>query len=69
MIEITVLYQIKIPVPIYKIGNISAMQSVKVRAFTGYKPPKYLKDKEGENGEDKIVYITRTGTVYHLRRD
>lgn len=70
MIEVTALYQIKIPVPIFKLKNIPVVQSVKLRAFTGYKPINYLEGREGNNtGEDKIVYITRTGTVYHLRRD
>lgn len=70
MIEIIALYNIKIPVPIYRLGNILTVQSVKIRAFTGYKPINYLIEKKEDGAvDDRIVYITRTGTVYHIRRD
>lgn len=70
IVEISAIYILKIPVPIFGLGNIPAIQSVKLRAFTGYKPINYQAGNKGENNlEDKIVYITRTGSVYHLKRD
>ena len=70
IVEISAIYILKIPVPIFGLRNIPAIQSVKLRAFTGYKPINYQVGNKGENNlEDKIVYITRTGSVYHLKRD
>lgn len=70
IVEISAIYILKIPVPLFGLRNIPAIQSVKLRAFTGYKPINYQAGNKGEsNLEDKIVYITRTGSVYHLKRD
>lgn len=70
MIEISAIYNIKIPVPIFRLGNIPVIQAIKIRAFTGYKPVGYQAGTNNDNdAEDRIVYITRTGSVYHLKRD
>lgn len=71
VIDIVAMYRFKIPLPILSIKDIPIVQRVKVRAFTGYKPsPCQDSQGNGDNeGEDRLVYITQTGTVYHLTRE
>lgn len=70
-IDIIAVYQFKIPIPIISIKRIPMVQRVKVRAFTGYKPvDSQGNENEGSGeGEDRIVYITQTGTVYHYTKE
>lgn len=56
-IELTVKYKIELPLKLFNLKDINIIQSVKVKKWTGYKPP----DSDGV----EMVYVTETGTVYH----
>lgn len=64
---LSALYDIKIPVLIFRMRTISAKQTLKTRFFVG----KSMKNDCGNGREmeqekkDVIVYITENGTVYH----
>lgn len=58
-IELKANYQIKLPIGLFGIYYFPMQQHVKVRKWTGYEP-------ETEDGE--WVYITPTGTVYHITK-
>lgn len=61
-------YTIRIPVPFLKVCDIPIIQRVKTRAYVG--TDKLLSDGEqtGETSSNKeeYVYVTETGSVYHL---
>ena len=60
-IELVVTYRMKIPLNLLELLSVSSMQKVKVRKWTGWKP--------GEEGEtNPWVYVTETGTVYHVTK-
>lgn len=60
-IELVATYQIKIPLNLLDPLSASVVQKVKVRKWTGWKP--------GEEEEsDPWVYITESGTVYHMTK-
>lgn len=65
-IELKTSYVIKVPFSFLGLSMIKKEQYLNIRGFTGYKP--VLDHQETDIGEleDKIVYITRTGMVYHL---
>lgn len=71
IIDISAYYIMKIPIGFLGIDGIPLAQAIKLRAFTGYKPNDYREDPNDDNEDpnDKIVYITRTGTVYHLSKE
>ena len=48
------------------IGRMTMANHVSIRAWTGYE---ITSEAEGNQEEEQTVYITRTGTVYHLYRD
>lgn len=69
-IDIIISYFIKIPVPILSIKEIPFLQRVRIRGFTGYTPGTGVKEGEEEQtGNENYVYITETGTVYHLTKE
>lgn len=52
-------YNIRIPVPMFRIGSLSYEETMRVKTWTGY---------EGTGlcaTDDTVVYITDTGLVYH----
>ncbi len=52
-------YQIRIPVPFFRINLITLEEELRIKAWTGY-------EKEGVSLEqEEIVYLTETGVVYH----
>ena len=68
MIDIVAKYKVKIPLKIFRLGEIAMLQRVKVRAWTGYEIEASY-DTNKDSNQDNMVYITETGTVYHTNRD
>lgn len=57
--ELSAQYRVKIPIPIFGIPPVTYSQTIRIKAWTGY-------EKEGFGTDnDKIVYVTETGIVYH----
>ncbi|HHT97768.1 MAG TPA: pilus assembly protein [Clostridiales bacterium] len=63
-IEIVLRYKIRIPLRIFKIADIGITQRAKLRGWTGFYINNGLLKEVDENSEE-VVYITRTGSVYH----
>lgn len=57
--NLTVRYEIKLPVPMFMIPPVSYTESMRIKAWTGYE-----KSVFGNENKD-TVYITETGLVYH----
>lgn len=58
-IDLVVTYRMKLPFSILFIPSVSMRQRVHTRAFTG------VERREQEKKDDRMVYITETGRVYH----
>ena len=69
-IEITARYQIRFPVPFFGEKKSLVVQRVKTRGFVGLPVKKTLGSggEEGSSSDElqKHVYVTESGTVYHL---
>lgn len=61
-IDLIVTYRMNRPFPILPLGSITMRQRVHTRAFTGVEQ----RGKSG-NQDHRIVYVTETGRVYHLK--
>ncbi|HEX3022130.1 MAG TPA: TadE family protein [Lachnospiraceae bacterium] len=72
-IDIVAYYNIDIPIKMFGLQQIPALQRIKVKAFVGSKMDDGTDDGEKDTNEDgsqdEIVFITETGTVYHRSRD
>lgn len=66
-IDLVANYYISIPLDLFDVAPIHIVQRAKIRGFVGYDSLSEGDDKE--NDDEQIVYITRTGKVYHLTRD
>jgi hypothetical protein len=64
IIDIVVNYTINIPSIFFHIKNRKIVQRVRTRGLVG-------SSRIGKNSEDddRIVYITKTGTIYHLTKE
>lgn len=68
-IRIKCTYWFKPPVPVLGLGRRQIQQTAEYRYFTGYRVASALEeadDKEPEKTEEKVVYITDQGKVYHM---
>ncbi len=71
-IDIIVSYDIRLPLMFLNIQDIPVMQRVRLRGWNGHRVA--LKNESSDSpspseDNEKMVYITETGTVYHLYRD
>jgi hypothetical protein len=69
-IDIIVTYRVKLPLLFFNIDDIMFIQRVRLRGWTGYTPE--LDNSEGDREEDteeEMVFITETGTVYHVSKN
>lgn len=57
--ELSARYEIRIPVPVFHIGSIPCEEKIRMKMWCGYE-----KSAFGITDE-KVVYITETGVVYH----
>lgn len=62
-INFQVVYQVQIPVPLLQDLSVTIRHQIRQKAYTGYVP-------SGENGNenDRYVYVTEYGIVYHTTR-
>lgn len=65
MIDLVAVYRIDTPYDFLNIRNPAMTDRARVRAFTGYDNSR--SGKHDENAEE-MVFITRTGSVYHRSR-
>lgn len=66
-IDIIVKYKIRLPFKLFPLDNMEMVQRVKLHGWTGFQiTPNYSINED--SGEDTIVYVTKTGTVYHRNR-
>ena len=69
-IDIVVRYRISFPIWFFGLENLRMIQRVRVRGWTGHRvPATYRVVKEGISEGETMVYITTTGTVYHVDRN
>lgn len=62
-IDLQANYKMRLPIGLFGKQDISITQRLKCRKWTGNS------GNVAEDGEEKMVYITPTGDVYHLNRD
>jgi hypothetical protein len=69
-IDIVARYYVSIPVWFFGLEDMRMIQRVRVRGWTGHQvPARYTIVKEEPGTEEATVYITETGTVYHLNKN
>lgn len=57
--ELTVVYEIRLPIPMFGVPPARYQEKMRIKAWVGYEKPGFGMDDE------KTVYITETGMVYH----
>lgn len=57
--ELEVTYQIRLPIPMFGVPPVTCREKMRIKAWVGYEKPGFEKDDE------KTVYVTETGLVYH----
>ena len=63
IVDIILRYKVNLPIKIIHIGDMNMLQRVRLRAWTGFSvAPLY---GTNQPGDEEMVYITETGTVYH----
>lgn len=68
-IDIILTYDIRLPLLFIHIKDIPMMQRVRLRGWSGHKVSVKTSSPDSTNGNEQMVYITQTGTVYHLYKD
>lgn len=58
--ELEAAYQIRLPIPMFGVPPIQYREKMRIKAWVGYEKPGFGKD------DDKTVYVTGTGLVYHM---
>ena len=59
LINASVRYEIRLPIPIFAVPNIRCREQITVKGWCGYVPA------GGFTKEEETVYVTETGLVYH----
>jgi hypothetical protein len=67
-IDIIAKYRISIPIRLFIIDDMQIIQRVRLRGWTGYEVSAKYSMEEVET-QDKTVYITETGSVYHYDKN
>lgn len=69
-IDIVARYRVRIPIRIFGLPEMKMIQRVKLRGWNGNQLlAQYTMIEEENEGEETFVYITDSGTVYHLSRN
>lgn len=69
-VDIILSYYVEPPVILLPSRGIFMLQRVTLRGWSGYRPAKPEEDTENsENSEESYVFITESGSVYHLWED
>ena len=67
-IDIVIRYRLRIPLSIFDLNEMDMIQRVRLRGWNGHQLDPLYSFVEEEEDDETIVYITETGTVYHLKR-
>jgi len=70
-IDVVARYKVRIPIRFFGLFERDVIQRARLRGWSGLKLPalyKAIEEDEEENTE-KTVYVTESGTVYHLDRN
>ncbi len=57
--ELSAVYQVRVPLPIFRIPLLEYEQTMRVKGWTGYERTGFGTENE------ETVYVTETGLVYH----
>lgn len=68
-IDIIVRYEMRMPIRLFGLDDKPVIQRVRLRSWTGRQVPAAYSQEAENLGEDPIVYITTSGSVYHLKRE
>ncbi len=68
-VDIILVYNIKLPLLFVNLDDIPVMQRVRLRGWSGHKVAAKNSSPESPEENEDIVYITETGTVYHLTKE
>jgi len=70
-IDIVARYRVRVPIRLFGLLEKDMIQRVRLRGWTGLRLPALYKvsDEDNEDNRNKIVYVTESGTVYHLDRN
>ena len=70
-IDIVVRYRIRIPISLFGLEDMRMIQRIRLRGWNGHQvPARYSLVEEGESStKEQMVYITKTGTVYHIDKN
>ncbi len=68
-IDIIVTYNIRLPLLFINIKDIPVMQRVRMRGWNGHEVTAKNPSSDTDQENPEMVYITETGTVYHLYKD
>lgn len=73
-IDVVVNYEIKLPLLFIRLNDIQMVQRVRMRGWSGHRVEAKGSSEDGSAEEEadkdeRTVYITENGTVYHLNRD
>jgi len=68
-IDIIACYQIRIPIKLIPVNDLEMVQRVRLRGWTGNQVACAYSLNDEENTDDTIVFITKTGSVFHKSRE
>ncbi len=68
-VDIILTYDIRLPLLFINPEDIPVMQRVRLRGWNGHKVDAKNSSPDTGNDNEEMVYITETGTVYHLYKD
>ena len=66
MIDLNAVWRMKVKFPLPGVQGFRVIDRARIRAFTGYDNSR---GRGGEEGEEEMVFVTETGTVFHRDRN
>lgn len=68
-VDIILTYDIRLPLLFIHVEDIPVIQRIRMRGWTGHVVAEKNTSTDTSDENEKMVYITETGNVYHLYRD
>ena len=68
-VDIVLIYKIKIPLLFIELNHIQIVQRVRLRGWSGHKVAAKTSAIENPENNENTVFITESGTVYHLTKE
>lgn len=68
-IDIIACYQIRMPIKLIPVKDLAMVQRVRLRGWTGYQVKPAYSLHEEDSADETIVFITKSGSVYHKKRE